>query len=55
MDEQLLPCPFCGAKPNVHMIPAHDHKIAKFMPAVGDTWIIECGACPAGFCGEARA
>lgn len=51
---ELHPCPFCGSSAGITLIPAHEHQIAKFMPAVGDTWVLECKACPAGFCGQTR-
>lgn len=48
--DDLKPCPFCGTDPVMRVIPAHEHHIAVFMGKVPDTFLIECPACPAGFC-----
>ena len=41
--QELLPCPFCGARPDVDQIAPHVHP---------DSYTIECTACPAGFIAE---
>ena len=41
--QELLPCPFCGARPDVDQIAPHAHP---------DNYTIKCTVCPAGFIAE---
>lgn len=38
----LKTCPFCGRMPIVHVIPAHKHNFAVFMPDYPGGAFIEC-------------
>ena len=54
-DVRLLPCPFCGSPASISLVaPAHEHVIIQ-LPPVGDTWLVECSGCAAGFVGGAQA
>jgi len=52
--KELLPCPFCGSGVEVRLIPAHEHRIVKWMPPAVDTWVVECTGCDARFCADSR-
>lgn len=40
--EELKPCPFCGSKVTVQVIPPHTHKLTKWIPDCNGKVIIEC-------------
>lgn len=42
---KLKPCPFCGSKAIIKIIPPHTHKIATFMPDYGGKKKYPCGMC----------
>lgn len=55
--QELLPCPFCGARPYVNHIAPHAHSEAlqRLIPSLPDhpgSYTIECAACSAGFIAE---
>lgn len=41
-EEELKPCPFCGSKATVQVIPPHTHKLTKWIPDCNGEVIIEC-------------
>ena len=41
-EEELKPCPFCGSKVTVQVIPPHTHKLTKWIPDCNGEAIIEC-------------
>lgn len=45
---ELLPCPFCGGKAILNIIPPHTHTIATFMPDCEGEAFIECTCILAG-------
>lgn len=47
-DNNLLPCPFCGAEPTLYEIPPHTHSpwLIEAIPQLPDhpgSWVVECG------------
>ena len=52
---KLKPCPFCGSKAIINIIPPHTHKIATFMPDYGGGAFVECTNCSCGIAASNRA
>lgn len=42
--EELLPCPFCGGKAFLEVIPPHQHHFVK-LPPYGGGAFVECKGC----------
>ena len=51
MSEKLKPCPFCGGKAIMEIVPPHKHFIAN-MPDYGGGAFIECLGCSCGIAAE---
>ena len=50
--KELLPCPFCGGKAMLDIIPPHTHTIATFMPDYEGGAFIECTGCTCAMSGR---
>jgi len=47
MKDYLKPCPFCGGKAILEVIPPHSHQLASFMPDTPGAAIVACVRCGA--------